>query len=408
MSLYGKLVYGLVGLGLATFASTAFCADEVDESKLNLDHAASLSQEGNYMAALSIIKPLADAGDARAQTYLGKMFLAGQGVPKDLSAALALLHRAADHDYREAQFMLGVTYAVGGPTETVDYIEALKWLIIAKTQDGLAYSMLTHQMSADAVATATTRAALWREDTDRKKVQTALAVGNRNDVSDLTRLADEGIPTAQYELGLLYAVGVPDGIPSKSVPGLMEFQANDRKAAELYLRAATQGYPPAQSRLGSILFEGRGVAVNKGEAAKWFEKAAAHSEASAMTALADMLAGGDGIQADKGRAITLYSRAAAKGDAGAMKALGENYANGRLTERDSQLGYMWLTLASQKYRKELVEAFANEADETRRGLVELMSQSEIDRAKDAANRCLETNYQQCGRSGFVDWLWEVL
>ncbi|WP_244661952.1 tetratricopeptide repeat protein [Mesorhizobium huakuii] len=321
---------------------------------------------------------------------------------------MALLHRAADQDYREAQFMLGVAYAAGEPAVPVDNIEAVKWLILAKAQDGLAYSMLTHQMSAEAVATATARAALWREDADGKKVQAALALGNRNEVSDLTRLADEGIPRAQYELGWLYTVGVPDGIPSKMVPGLTEFQPNDRKAAELYLRAALQGYPPAQSRLGSILYEGKGLAVDKAEAAKWFEKAAARSEPTAMMALADMFATGDGIPADKNRAITLYGRAAAKGNAGAMKALGENYANGRLTERDSQLAYMWLTLASQKYRKELVEVFANEADETRRSLTELMPQSEVELAKRAADRCLRTNYQQCGRSGFVDWLWELL
>ncbi|RWP30223.1 tetratricopeptide repeat protein [Mesorhizobium sp.] len=186
--------------------------------------------------------------------------------------------------------------------------------------------MLIDQMSPDDVATATARAAHWREDTDRKKMRAAMVLGNKNEVSDLTRLADQGIAAAQYELGSLYTVGVPDGIPSKIVPGLIDFQPNDRKAADLYLRAALQGYPPAQWKLGSILYEGRGVAVDKAEAAKWFEKAAAQSEASAMTALADMLAAGDGIQADKGRAFTLYRRAAGKGDPYAMKALGESYA----------------------------------------------------------------------------------
>ncbi|WP_287307449.1 tetratricopeptide repeat protein [Mesorhizobium sp.] len=401
MSMLNKLACGLVCL--AIFASTALSAERVDER--DLDIAASFFQEGNYGAALSIISPLADSGDARAQTYFAKMFLSGRGVQKDVSAGLALLRRAADQDYREAQFMLGATYAAGEPAVPVDYVEALKWLIIAKTQDGLAYSMLIDQMRPDDVATATARAAHWREDTDSKKVRAAMALGNKNEVSDLTRLADQDIAAAQYELGRLYTSGVPDGIPSKKRSWLIDFQPNDRKAADLYLRSALQGYPPAQSKLGSILYEGRGVAVDKAEAAKWFEKAAAQSEASAITALADMLAAGDGIQADKGRAFTLYRRAAGKGDPYAMKALGESYVNGRLTERNSQLGYMWLTLASQKYRKELVEVFANDADETRRSLFELMSQSEIDRAKDATGRCLKTNYQQCGRWGFSDWLW---
>ncbi|TIL63725.1 MAG: sel1 repeat family protein [Mesorhizobium sp.] len=124
MSMLNKLACGLVCL--AIFVSTALSAERADERDQDLDRAASFFQERNYGAALTIIRPLADSGDARAQTYLGRMFLAGQGVPKDLSAALALLHRVADQDYREAQFMLGVAYASGEPIQTADYIEALK------------------------------------------------------------------------------------------------------------------------------------------------------------------------------------------------------------------------------------------------------------------------------------------
>ncbi|WP_190234342.1 tetratricopeptide repeat protein [Mesorhizobium sp. M4A.F.Ca.ET.050.02.1.1] len=384
---------------LTFFASTALSAEQVDEGPRNLDRAVTLYRQGNFVGALSIIRPLATSGDARAETYLAKMLLSGQGVQRDAPAGLALLRAAADQDYREAEFLLGAAYASGEPGLPVDYVEALKWLIIARAQDGLAYSMLRDQMGAENVATATARAARWREDTDRRKVQAALALGNKNEVSDhLTRLADEGLPAAQYELGLLYAAGVPDGIPSKKVPGLMDFLPNDRKAAELFLRAASLGYPPAQSRFGSILYEGRGVTADKAEAAKWFEKAAAQSEVSAMIALADMLAAGDGVRQDQGRAFTLYSHAAGKGDPAAMKALGESYASGKLTERDTKLAYMWLTLASQIYRKELVEVSAKEADLTRLGLVELMSQDEIDRAKNATDMCLSTHYQQCGAS----------
>lgn len=119
MSVLNKLACGLVCL--AIFASTALSAERVDEKDQDLDRAASFFQEGNYGAALSIISPLADSGDARAQTYFAKMFLSGRGVQKDVSAGLALLRRAADQDYREAQFMLGATYAAGEPAVPVDY-----------------------------------------------------------------------------------------------------------------------------------------------------------------------------------------------------------------------------------------------------------------------------------------------
>ncbi len=52
------------------------------------DDAASAYGRGDYAAAMRLLRPLADQGDARAQNYLGVMYQIGQGVPQDYAEAV--------------------------------------------------------------------------------------------------------------------------------------------------------------------------------------------------------------------------------------------------------------------------------------------------------------------------------
>lgn len=49
---------------------------------------------------------------------------------------------------------------------------------------------------------------------------------------------------------------------------------NLRKAIYWYYQSAKQGYDVAQERLGSLYYDGKGVAKSYKEAAKWFRKSA--------------------------------------------------------------------------------------------------------------------------------------
>ena len=57
--------------------------------------------------------PLAVAGDAPAQHYIGALYNRGEGVPRNYAAAARWFRRAADQGVSEAQFTLGVMYTLG-------------------------------------------------------------------------------------------------------------------------------------------------------------------------------------------------------------------------------------------------------------------------------------------------------
>lgn len=81
---------------------------------------------GDYHTALKEWEPLAEQGDAAAQTYLGRMYSEGQGVPQNYSEALRLYRTAADQGLALAQLRLGVMYMEGRGVPQ-DYNEAMRW-----------------------------------------------------------------------------------------------------------------------------------------------------------------------------------------------------------------------------------------------------------------------------------------
>jgi hypothetical protein len=67
----------------------------------------------NYATALKVWLPLAEQGDAAAQTYVGEIFEKGLGVPPDYAAAAQWFRRAAESGYSRAAINLGSLYEQG-------------------------------------------------------------------------------------------------------------------------------------------------------------------------------------------------------------------------------------------------------------------------------------------------------
>src|SRR5580658_5918100 len=70
-------------------------------------------KDGDYAAALEEFLPLAQQGNASAQTYLGLMYDLGQGVAPDYKEAIKWFRLAAAHEEVAAQFNLGLMYEKG-------------------------------------------------------------------------------------------------------------------------------------------------------------------------------------------------------------------------------------------------------------------------------------------------------
>src|SRR4051812_25295537 len=98
-------------------------------------------------------------------------------------------------------------------------------------------------------------------------------------------LAEQGVATAQYQLGTLYAEG-------KGV------EQNDATAALWFQRAAEQGDAAAQYNLGACYVEGLGVKKDDAEAVKWFRRAADQRMGFAQLNLGMMYAAGRGVPHD--------------------------------------------------------------------------------------------------------------
>ena len=80
-------------------------------------------QRGDYVGAVAIWRPLAEAGDPDASFNLGQAYRMGRGVLVDLSSAQTWLERAAEKGHVDAQTTLGLLLFQNG-----NQAEGLRWL----------------------------------------------------------------------------------------------------------------------------------------------------------------------------------------------------------------------------------------------------------------------------------------
>ncbi len=119
---------------------------------------------------------------------------------------------------------------------------------------------------------------------------------------------------ALYVQGMTYFLG--DGVPR-----------DYNKAREFFLKAANQGYVPAQFQMGCVI-------DNDEEAVEWFKKAALQGYAPAQYYLGDRYERGQSVDQDDKKAIELYQKAADQGNARAQLALAGRYEMGEGVPKD--------------------------------------------------------------------------
>ena len=83
-------------------------------------------QRGDFGAAVTLIRHLADQGDARAQFDLATMYYDGQGMRQDREQAAKWFRKSAEQGDAQAQRYLGFMYANGQGVARNDK-EAVKW-----------------------------------------------------------------------------------------------------------------------------------------------------------------------------------------------------------------------------------------------------------------------------------------
>ena len=114
-------------VALAVFAVPAG-AQSLEE---RMKSAAGAYERKDFATAIAMWRPLAEAGNAEAQTLLGAMYWSGEGVPRDHKEAAKWYLRAAEKGYARAQNDIGFMYGFGEGNPPIDNVQAYKWLSLA-------------------------------------------------------------------------------------------------------------------------------------------------------------------------------------------------------------------------------------------------------------------------------------
>ena len=128
--------------------------------------------------------------------------------------------------------------------------------------------------------------------------------------------ADQEFPLAQNNLGTLYYQG--RGVAQSNV-----------EAARWFKKSSNHGFAEAQCNLGDLFHRGRGVSQSDKEAARWYKKAADQGLARAQCNMGTLFEKGSGVAQSDVEAFRWYKKAADQGFAQAQCFLGAHYEKGR-------------------------------------------------------------------------------
>lgn len=149
--------------------------------------------------------------------------------------------------------------------------------------------------------------------------------------------------------------------------GFEAYRSGDYEGAyNIWRPLAEDGDPRAQTIVGTLYYEGRGVERDPEQAAEWYRMAAEQGHASAQAALGNMYHDGDGVPEDWEKAAEWLRKSAEQGHPGGQGALGSMYVAAHGVPQDYVEAYKWLTLATAQLpadgRRELVERMRSDLE----------------------------------------------
>ena len=247
---------------------------------INVEAKYSLEELERMSAARESLKKQksdAEGGDSKAQFTLGTYYHFGlQGYKRDMVSALFWYNKSAMSGYADALFNLGACYEDGvGVAQSLS--EAYAYYTLAQghgRRDGIreALERVDARLSFGEKIRAKARSKelyyvinpaekeadikRQKDDDERKAAQAKIdaqkreaAIKERARALDETKAsADRGDPEAEFMMGCYYATGQESRFPR-----------DDQESVAWFLKAAMQGHPTAQYRLGLCYFAGKGV-----------------------------------------------------------------------------------------------------------------------------------------------------
>jgi len=190
---------------------------------------------GNFEKARYEALVAATDGNPQAQMLLGQIYFNGDGVTKDLPLAMYWYEKAADNNFVEAQYRLGMLFLEGKDGVSKDYDKAYTWL---------KRSVENGKQSAEPHLEA-----LYKTDTGK-------VVNLNESIEILQQVAEKGEKLARFLLSQKLIKG--EGI-TQDKPRAIKMLTDDAK----------RGFVKAQKLLGELYYYGTGVEADYVEAYGW-------------------------------------------------------------------------------------------------------------------------------------------
>ncbi len=286
--------------------------------------------------ALQIYKRLAAEGESQANYLLGFMYYTVEEI-KDNQKALEYTHRAAEADHLGAQCVLGKLY-VKGVIVDKDMTKAAEWMEKAAAQgEAEALFILAASCLEDFGIGAISEYAIDYERDENRGIEL------------LQQAAHAGSADALFSLYKCYHQG--------------KYLEQDDDLAFLMLNQSAQiEITPEKARLmGDAYRDGKGVSQDYKRAVACYEWAIANGDIPALGSLGLMYQAGEGVEEDQEKANSLFGRfselvrwqtegvmplnvaqdTAALGDGEAMWQLGNRYHVGDGVEQDMDKAVEW-------------------------------------------------------------------
>lgn len=254
-------------------------------------------------AVLKGLEAAAEANDTAAQKHLAKIYSSGELVPADEEKAIAWYLRAAEQGDAEAQKELAIIYWNRGDDE-----DALPWAQKAAAQgDGEGECLLGLYY---------------------------LKKGDILGIEHLKKSAEQGLPFAQWRLGVCYYNG-------ECVP------VDSEEAVRRFCLAAESGFPDAFFSLGCAYEGGKGVEKDLTRAFEMYEQAACRGHAEAQFRLGKCYKDGIGVDSDPERSATWYERSAVNGHLRGQLQTGLICLSGDVGPVRTEAGLKWIESSAE-------------------------------------------------------------
>lgn len=327
--------------------------------------------QGNYSLAAATLKPLAEAGNTKAQVRLGLMYRDGRGVARDSATAFGWLMRAARGGRADAQYLVGMMYRRGDGV-AADQTASEAWLRRAAahgnrkaiaalagkspaiesesesapnaadsgsetqtTANGPAIAAETQAVLAamDPPASAAEVAAINKanahgikinygsldahapaahEEAKAEEVKPALTPAEAP--TTLQQVMSHGSPQpSNSALESIAAGDASDEQSTTQLPERAQMPPQQITSVDQLERRAAAGNVVAQRQLAQSYLNGTGVARDPARAAHWLRRAAALGDAESQFILSGMYFKGEGVPRDRSVAVQWLRRAAAQG-----------------------------------------------------------------------------------------------